>query len=311
MPCSTWSRTARSGAAERRLARKLPVIVNASGGTAARLGDKLEARLHAAFDKVGVAIDLMLVPGDEVAKTLDKALEGNKRVAIGGGDGTLGGAVLPIVAAGATLAILPLGTRNHLARQLDVGPALDKAIAAIAAGHVRKIDIGRIGDRGFVNNASIGLYPQLVRMRDDAALPKTIANIPAAWNTLKRMRHHRLRVTIDGEAETIRTPMMFIGNNVYSLERRSLGQRKSLEDGKLGVYALAAKTRLGLLGFATSVLRGHVDYGRDFAELTACTALEIDAHAKSLTVALDGEPVRIATPLKIAVMPRALRVFAP
>jgi diacylglycerol kinase family enzyme len=292
------------------LSEKLPVIVNAGGGTAARAGDRLEDQLTEAFGKAGVAIDLMLVPGDEIAKTLAKVLKTNKRVAIGGGDGTLGSSSMAVVEAGATLGVLPLGTKNHLARQLRVGPELEKAVDAIAKGKTRGIDIGRIGKRGFVNNISIGLYPELVRVRDDTPLPKAIANIPAAWTTLKRLRHHRLRVTIDGQAETIRTPMLFVGNNIYSLEPGSLGQRENLEDGKLGVYALAAKSRAGLVGFALAALRGKVNYEEDFAQLTACKTMGVDAHAGSLDVAMDGEPVRIPTPFKIQVMPRALKVFA-
>lgn len=293
------------------MSQTLPVIVNASGGAAARAGDKLEGQLTDAFGKAGIAIDLILVPADQIAATLAKTLRTHTRLAVGGGDGTIGSVALTIAAAGATLGVLPLGTRNHLARQLAVGPELDKAVAAIATGHIREIDIGRIGERSFVNNISIGLYPELVKLRDDAPLPKAIASIPAAWTALKRVRHHRLRVTIDGAAETIRTPMLFVGNNIYSLERGSLGQRESLEDGKLGVYALAAKTRLGLIGFAFGALRGRVDYARDFAQLTACRVMEVDAHAGSLDVALDGERVRLRTPIKIDVMPRALKVFAP
>lgn len=293
------------------MSQKLPVIVNASGGAAARAGDKLEGQLQGAFDKAGVAIDLMLVPGDQIATMLAKALKSHKRVAIGGGDGTIGSAALAVAKAGATLGVLPLGTRNHLARQLAVGPELEKAVVAIATGHTREIDLGRIGDRGFVNNVSIGLYPELVKLRDDAPLPKAIANIPAAWTTLKRLRHHRLRITIDGAAEIVRTPMLFVGNNIYSLEPGSLGQRASLEDGKLSIYALAAKSRLGLIGFSLSALRGRVNYQRDFAELTACTSVEIDAHAGSLDAALDGETVRLRTPFRVEVMSRALKVFAP
>jgi diacylglycerol kinase family enzyme len=285
--------------------------VNAGGGTAARAGDKLEGQLRDAFDKAGVAIEPMLVPGDQIAKTLAKVLKTHKRVAIGGGDGTLGSSAMAVAKAGATLGILPLGTKNHLARQLGVGPELDKAVAAIAGGKTNQIDLGHIGQHGFVNNASIGLYPDLVKTRDDTPLPKAIANIPAAWTTIKRLRHHRLRITIDGEAETIRTPMLFVGNNLYSLEPGSLGQRKSLTDGKLGIYAVAAKSRLGLIGFALAALRGRVDYARDFAELTACKAMDVDAHAASLEVALDGEPIRIQMPFTIELMPRALNIFAP
>jgi diacylglycerol kinase family enzyme len=292
------------------LSDALPVIVNAGGGTAKRAGDKLEAQLKEAFGKAGIAIDLMLVPGDKIAATLEDTLKTSKRVAIGGGDGTLGSCSLAIAKAGATLGVLPLGTRNHLARQLGVGPELEKAVEAIAHGRTQDIDLGRIGERGFVNNVSIGLYPELVRLRDDAPLPKAIANIPAAWVSLKRLRHHRLRVTIDGSPETVRTPILFVGNNLYSLERGSLGQRDSLQGGKLGIYAVAATSRLGLVRFIASALRGRIDYDRDFAQLTACRQLKIDAHAGSLDVAIDGEVVRLRTPISIEMRPLALKVFA-
>lgn len=288
----------------------LQIIVNAGGGAAAKAGDKLHAQLTQQFAEAGIAAAVELIPGARIAKALAAALQRGDRVVIGGGDGTIGSAALAVATAGATLGILPLGTRNHLARQLGLGE-LDQAIAAIAAGQTQSIDIGRIGDRAFVNNASIGLYPTLVRLRDDAPLPKALANIPAAWSAIKQLRHHRLRVTIDGAAETIRTPLLFIGNNLYSLERGSLGERISLSDGQLGVYAIAAKSRLGLIGFAASALRGRIDYERDFAQMTACTQLTIGAHAGSLDVALDGEPVRLPTPLTVQVMPRALKVLAP
>ena len=292
------------------MSKALPVIVNAGGGAAARAGDKLEAQLNAAFAKAGVEIGLDLVPGDKVSAAVTRAFAKSDRVIVGGGDGTIGSAAMIAATAGATLGILPLGTRNHLAGELGIGE-LDEAVAAIAAGHVRAIDMGRIGKRGFVNNISIGLYPSLVRLRDDAPLPKAVANFPAAWTALKRLRHHRLRVTVDGATETIRTPLLFIGNNIYSLDPQSLGKRESLADGKLALYAIAATSRLGLVRFAVSAWRGRIDYARDFAELSACSTATIDAHGSSLDVAFDGEPVRLATPFTVEVMSRALKVLAP
>jgi len=97
----------------------IPVLVNRSGGTAASKGDKLEAEIAAAFAEAGVTIDLHLVEGEKLERTLKKVAD-QPLVVIGGGDGTLGRMAGLLAEKGTTLGILPLGTRNHLARELGL-----------------------------------------------------------------------------------------------------------------------------------------------------------------------------------------------
>ena len=153
-------------------------------------------------------------------------------------------------------ASLPLGTRNHLARELRVPLDLDGAAALVAAGTTRRIDLARVGDRVFVNNASVGLYPAMVRLRDDGVerhrLPKWVAAVPASFAVLKRMRHHRMRLHLpDGERAVV-TPMLFVGNNRYSLEAGHIGERRALDDGKLSVFAVGVAARMALIGLCAA-----------------------------------------------------------
>lgn len=258
----------------------------------------------------------------KVAAVACKDIEGRVKAAakagavvVGGGDGTLGSAAAIVARTGATLGILPLGTRNHLARQLGIPMDLPGAAKVIADGLKRKIDLSSVNDHVFVNNASIGMYPAMVRMRDDLqkshGLPKWIANIPAGWQTLGNLRHHRLRLTMDGAAKPIRTPLLFVGNNVYSLDIGKVGQRDALDDGKLSVFAVSPNSRAGLIGFGLRALIGRSDSERDFAALGVCQTLELASHSKTIEVAVDGEIMRLRTPLKFAVKPNALEVFAP
>ena len=285
----------------------LPVIVNRSGGTAATLGDTLEATLRKAF--AGHAIELRLVEGADLAATV-AGYAGRPLVAIGGGDGTQGAAAAALAGSGSAQLILPLGTRNHLARQLGLPLKLADAAKLADDGRRQAIDLARAGDRIFVNNASIGVYTRLVRERDKRWGPKWLGTIPAAWVVLRTIRAKPLQLAIDGKPSPVVTPLLFIGNNRYSLEAGKLGERESLSDGVLSVLAVARHGPLALLGFALRALVGRADPQRDFCELADAREARL-AGEGTIEVAFDGEVERMALPLTFSIMPGALEVLVP
>ena len=88
---------------------------------------------------------------------------GAPMVIVGGGDGSLSGVVDDLVGHDCVFAVLPMGTANSFARTLGLPLDLDSAIAAIAGGRLRRIDLGMIGDDYFVNAASLGLAPMIAK----------------------------------------------------------------------------------------------------------------------------------------------------
>ena len=289
---------------------KIPVLVNSSGGTAAAKGEGLRGELEKAFAAAGVSVDLQLLEGGQLQAAVEK-VAGAPVVVIGGGDGTLGSAAGALVEAKSALGILPLGTRNHLARELGIPLKLADAAKCIADGHQRRIDLARVNGRAFVNNASIGFYPDLVHQRDGMALPKKLAALPATIAALKRMRHRRLRLTMPDHEEQIVTPMLFVGNNRYVLEAGKLGQRAALDDGVLSVYAVASRHRMALIGFALRALVGRADPERDFAAIGDTPELRVTGPKRCIDVALDGEVMSLAVPLDFTIDSGALTVIAP
>jgi diacylglycerol kinase family enzyme len=294
----------------------LPVLVNRSGGTAASKGDKLGDEIEAAFAEAGVAIDLQLVEGDALEAAV-KAVAGQPLVVVGGGDGTLGRLAGILAEAGSTLGILALGTRNHLARELGVPLDLPGAAALIAAGTVRAIDLARVNGEPFINNASIGLYPQLVREREQRSAPKYIAAIPASFAALKRIKHHRLHLSLPGRSKDkvgdsdIITPMLFVGNNHYVLEAGQIGKRDALDGGVLSIYAVAARRRLALIGFALRTLVGRARRDSDFAAIGDTPSFEVSGRSDDIDIALDGEVMTLKMPLRFECQAGALKVVAP
>jgi diacylglycerol kinase family enzyme len=291
------------------MTRTLPVLINRSGGTAAALGDSLGARVEEAFADTGQAIALELVDGDRIEAAV-RAHAGESVIAVGGGDGTLGTAAAALAGTRSALAILPLGTRNHLARQLGIPLDLAEAARVCVTGQRRRIDLGGAGDRTFVNNASFGIYVRFVRQRERLAGPKWLSTIPATWHVLRNMRAQHFSLAIDGRESAVATPLLFIGNNQYSLEPGHLGERDNLDDGQLSLLAVAAQGPRQLIGFALRAVAGLARPERDFEELAEAQEIVVEGEGM-IEVALDGELVWLPLPLTLRSRPNALGVVTP
>lgn len=272
--------------------------------------------LVAAFDAVGMEADVQLLEGRDMPEAIRRAAE-NGRIAVAGGDGTAACAAQALDGTDAELALLPLGTLNHLARDLAIPFDIEEAARVAVRDEATAIDLGRVNDHLFVNNASIGLYPFMVRHRDSyrsrRGWPKWLATIPAAWEALSRLPHHRLRIDMGKGEEPLVTPLLFVGNNVYSLEGGSVGSRASLKDGALSIYAVARRGRLALLWFGMRAMLGRVDHARDFVALGECAAMTVHSRSRSgmIDVGLDGEVRRLSFPLRFEIVPGALRIVSP
>ena len=285
------------------------MVVNASGGKASREGDTLEGRLVEAFAAYGVSVKPQLVEGKAIAQAITDAGSAEV-VAIGGGDGTQGSAAALLSNSGQVMAVLPLGTLNHLSVDLGIPADLTEAAGIAAGGAVREIDLAQVGEQVFVNNASVGLYTRLVRVRDAQGLPKWLATIPAAWTVLRGFKVRRLELEIGGKRHCLETPLLFVGNNPYNITGRRLGKREALDTGQLGLYAVRHKSAAALIGFALRALVGRADPARDFAPIDDCAAFTL-LGSGPIDVAHDGEVTRMELPLAFRSQPKALKVKVP
>jgi diacylglycerol kinase family enzyme len=288
---------------------RLAVVINALSGKASRKGAKLAARVVEAFAKRGATIEPMLVEGWEIAQTVAELKDADV-VAVGGGDGTLGAAAEPIRLHGQTMAILPLGTLNHLSIDLGIPPGLEEAAGTAVHGTVRTIDLGQVADLLFVNNASVGLYTKLVRAREARQLPDWLATISAALTVLRGLKTRRLELEIAGARRFVETPLLFIGNNPYNIAGPRLGRREALDTGMLALYAVRHKTATALIGFALRALLGHANPARDFVDVIACTDFTL-LGSGPIDVAHDGEVTRMELPLRFRSLPQALKAKVP
>lgn len=292
----------------------LTVIVNRAGGAAAAAGPGLEQQLQDAFAKAGAAPRLRLLDPDSIPAAVEEAAA-DGRLVVAGGDGTIASAAQTLKGRDAELALLPLGTLNHFARALGIPADIEAAAALAATGTAQRVDVGEVNGHRFINNASIGLYPFMVSRREAVQhhrhWPKWLATGPAAWAALRRLPHHRLRIDMGHGSRAVVTPMLFVGNNRYTLDAGNVGGRDRLTDGVLSVFAVAHRSRIGLIWFALRSLFGRADRQADFVTIGECDSITVHTASHSIEIALDGEVRRLSTPLRFRAVPGALRVVVP
>jgi YegS/Rv2252/BmrU family lipid kinase len=293
----------------------IPVLLNRGGG-ALSADPGLADRVGQALQDAGLDATVELVSGGDCAVRCRAIAEaGNPLLIVGGGDGTISAAASALVGTETRLGILPLGTLNHFARDLGIPSDVAEAAELIAAGKERRVDVAEMNERIFINNSAMGLYPLMVVDRDQQqkrlGRSKRAAMIVASLRTLRRIRHHRLTLTVNEERSgRIDTPLLFVGNNDYRTDIGAAGQRESLEDGQLCVLVMRKKTRRGFLAATLRALFGRRRKD-DLVRLDGIERLRVSSRRSHLIVSLDGEVVSAQPPLDYRIRKQALRVIAP
>ncbi len=252
--------------------------------------------------------------GPELLKLARCAVRNDyQTIVAGGGDGTVSAVAGVLAGTRKTLGVLPLGTLNHFAKDLQLPLDLDGAMETIMAGRTVQVDVGEVNGRTFINNSSLGLYPRIVKEREkqqQLGWGKWPAFVWAAITVLRRYPLLNVRLSLDGKQLARRTPFVFIGNNEYEMEGFNIGRRACLDKGELSLYITHRTGRLGLLRLAVRALLGGLRNERDFTALRT-REIWIETRHRRLHVAFDGETTIMVPPLHYRVRPGALRVIVP
>ncbi len=293
------------------------MILNDQAGRASKgPAEATPEALRAALAEAGVTAEVHELPADRIARALADAVAARPdAVIIGGGDGTVRGAAAALAGTGVPLGVLPLGTLNHFAKDLKMPADLKEAVAVLARGVKRAVDIGEVNGHVFINNCSVGAYAEAVRrreaLRDGRGLGKWWAMIRASFEEFRRLRRLRLRISVaGGKPCAVRTPVVVIGNNRYSGHLLSQSLRPRLDEGQLWLYTVHAHRHLALLRMMLQSLVGRLDEADALAAQPA-TEIVIESDGGPLPVAADGEVLALKAPLRFRIRPRALWVIVP
>lgn len=288
------------------------LFLNTASGAGLPAADG-EALLEAAAEQ-GLEV-VRLTPDLDVASTVRDALaRGRTLFVAAGGDGTVSTVVQALVQhPEACLAVVPTGTYNHFARDLGIPVEWRAALDVARTGRKRIVDTGRVNDRFFINNVSIGLYADLVRRREQKGrdYPRWKSRIYALYGTLRKFSDVRLVIESAHHREVIRTHVFLVSNNSYDLSRIGVeASRTGLGEGRLSVYWLPHLSRSKLFRFVTRYLSGRALETPGLRSFRTAT-LKVHAAPPLLRAGVDGELVSLTTPLTITIVPQSLEVRVP
>ena len=250
----------------------------------------------------------------DCAQTIrERMARGVRLFVAAGGDGTITNLVQPLANTQATLGVIPFGTYNHFAKDLEIPLDWREALGVVLNGETRQVDIARVNDRFFVNNVSLGLYPELVARREERGrdYPRWKARLYAAWRTLRKYPSVTLNVESEHHQEIVRTHVFLVSNNSYDLSRIGIeAARHTLEEGRLSVYWLPHISRWKMMKFVGHYLAGRVRETPGFRSFRTAS-MKMQSPRKTLRVGVDGEVYTIASPIVITIVPKSLLVKVP
>ena len=254
---------------------------------------------------------MALSPGDDLQALAREAAGRAEVIGMAGGDGSQALVAQVAMAHDIPFVCVPAGTRNHLAQDLgldrdDVVGALD----AFAAGVERRIDVGLVNGRVFVNNVSLGIYAEIVQSEAyrEAKLETVQRQLPDLLGP--RSKPFDLRFVGPGGEERGTAQLLLVSNNPYRLDRLAgAGSRPRLDSGLLGIIAVQVAGSAAAAELVALEAVGQVRRSSSWLEWSSPT-FEV-ASGGPVAAGVDGEALLLEPPLRFEVAPAALRIRMP
>jgi diacylglycerol kinase family enzyme len=288
-------------------ARSAVLLINpkSGGGKAERFDLAGEAR------KRGIRA-VVLERGDDLLELAEQALsDGADVIGMAGGDGSQALVATVAMRHNVPHVCIPAGTRNHFA--LDLGLDRDDVIGALAAftdGVERRIDLARVNEHVFVNNASLGVYAEVVQ--SDAYRDAKLGTWTQMLPELLGPGAPPIDLEFEGPDGTALNdaPLVLVSNNPYQLTSLAgAGTRPRLDTGRLGLVAARITAASDIAEF---VMFETVGQAQRFHGLLEWSEVRFEVRSSSpVAVGLDGEALMLEPPLQFVSLPGALRVRLP
>jgi diacylglycerol kinase family enzyme len=285
----------------------IPAFVNDAAGTAT-------AAKHA-LEEVG-GFEIHAAPPEQLESSMRELMaSAPPRIAIVGGDGSVGTAARVVCGTETELAVLPGGTLNHFARDHGIPTDLSKAAVIAAGGASTRADVAYVGDRLFLNTSSVGAYVSYVRLRDrmEKYFGYSIASLIAAVRLFMSMRPVDLELDVAGGRRRYSTPVVFVGVGERDTAAPTLGSR--VPHGRRCLHVIVVRERRAarlLVVALDAATRGLEKLARtpelDSFMVDSCT---IRMRGRRHHVAVDGEIIAAGATLDYRLAKDALKIVVP
>ncbi len=303
-----------------------PLVVVFNVGAGHGQADEVRATLQAGCAEAARTLHLLEVQdprqlGATARQAVAQAQQCGGIVVAAGGDGTINTVAQAVLGSGCTFGVLPQGTFNYFSRTHGIPSDTAEALQVLLAGHSQPAQVGLVGERVFLVNASLGLYPQLLEDREawkrQFGRSRMVAFGAGLATLLRGHRSLRLRVESQGQERELRTPTLFVGNNALQLKQLGLPDAAAVDTGCLAAIALRP---VGLLEMLRLLWRGAFGRLGEADELIQIATRQLTVRPSRrlgtlgsgrIKVATDGEVLWMRLPLSFRVAPQTLDLLRP
>jgi diacylglycerol kinase family enzyme len=244
--------------------------------------------------------------------TRDAIARGADCLGMAGGDGSQAYVASLAVEHHLPFVCVSAGTRNHFALDLALNRENPRAgVHAFRDAVERRVDYATVNGRFFVNNVSLGVYATIVQQEGyrEAKSETTRALLPHMLS--QRAEPFDLQfVTPDG-TEVDGAFLIMVSNNPYVLGATpDVSQRRRMDTGRLGVFAVTARTGAQAAEVVALALAGRSSASGHAYQFT-CEEFEVRSRSGTASAGVDGEALQLETPLRFAIHPRGLHLLVP
>jgi YegS/Rv2252/BmrU family lipid kinase len=304
-PAANWSGLSSS---------RLCVILNAGSGS--KDDQELVQQITQALQARCAEFELRQTGrGGDLAQMARQAVKDGFDVVVAcGGDGTQSAVAGALAGTDTIMGVLPAGTFNYFARDLGVGETIEDALETLLDASPAPKDVGQIENLVFLNNVSLGAYPQILKTRETIYDRWGRSRLAAYWSVLvalRRLRHPMdLTAKVDGQSRHFTTALVFVARSAYQLETFGLEGADAIRNGQFAVLIAKARQPLPLIRSAIRLALGKSAKNSDF-ELLVTDELVIETGRGRHLVAHDGEKTVMASPFHLRVWKDGLQVLLP
>jgi YegS/Rv2252/BmrU family lipid kinase len=286
----------------------LTLLVNphSAHGRALKLLPKVEQELDAR--RIPFRVERTRGLEDGVERAL-RAVDADEVPVVISGDGLLGAIGGAMAGSETPLGIIRGGRGNDLARVLGIPEDPAEAVAVIAAGQSRRIDVGEANGERFLGIVSVGLDSECNQLANEVRILRSnLVYVYSLFRTLAGWKPARFTIGIGNERTRISGYSISVANNSTFGGGMRIAPNAELDDGLFDIIAIGEIGKLRYLGNLPKVFKGtHVD--ADEVSVFRAPRLELTA-SRPFPVYADGEHLT-DLPVSLRILPRALGVIVP
>ncbi len=285
-------------------------------GSGAGKEDGVPAELQKALDAHPGKFELRTIEGgDDIEREVKRAMaDGFGTIVAAGGDGTICAVASHVTGTDHILGVIPQGTFNYFSRGLGIPEDPAEAVNLIAVGDHHAISVGEVNGQIFLNNASLGVYPAILRQRETIYKRWGRSRIAAHWSVIKTFfgftRRLKMEVKVDGKSIRTKTPLVFVARSAFQLEQFGLDGADCVRRGQFALLLAPDTGRWALMMLALRLAVHNMRMGKD-VELICGDEIVITPRQKKMLLARDGEREAMAAPFHFKMRKGALKLIAP